>query len=275
MVSKSPSELHPIDQAISFWVSRKQLYHEFFYERKIISTFVSLGKLCVKDKIFLEEHSESFIDGLVVFSQGFSRKEIGKMDYGENLMKPMMDKIILFLTSDKFQKSILSLHITGQEKVPVMIPEIVISVHEMLLFLRREGSSVFSGKEVNKLKQGFILDKIEGWGLNGEFGEKIKMLESILYPSVFNPNGFLFFDFLMKSQDYEARGAIEDITYFFHQMKKDGFIHSGRDFFKTWFNKQYLDFPDIEKIHDQRSRVPLAREDRYFQAMDFIKSKKD
>jgi hypothetical protein len=264
---------HPIDHAIAFWVSRNSLYTEFFYRRKFVSHLVKVVKSCPFNMKFFEDQSESFIDGLVVFSEGYSRSIPSSIQYGEDLMKPMIEEVMGYLSSESFQKFVLSQHITGEERVPVMIPEILISVNELILFLRREKSIVLEIEDVNKLKQRFILDKIDGWGLRGEFGRTIKFLEHFVHPEIFNPNGFLIFSYLMESQKSYTRGAIEDISYFFHQLAKEGYIHAGRDKFRKWFNSHYLDFPDIEKIHNGRSRVPFGRSERYFQALEFIKSK--
>jgi hypothetical protein len=186
----------------------------------------------------------------------------------------MMDKIIAYLTSSKFQESILSLHITGQEKVPVKIPEIFITVNELLLFLRRERGIVITGKDVNKLKQDFVLDKIEGWDLNGKFGEDIKKLEPILYPTVFNPNGFLIFDRIMENQKINGRGVQADIIFFYHKLKEKGFIHAKVENFKLWFIKQYPNFPIIDRYHSLERIYPSnSRKQRLLEALDPFTSK--
>lgn len=265
---------HPIDHAIAFWVSKNTLYNEFFYQRKFVSHLVMLVKSCPFGMKFFEDQSESFIDGLVVFSKGFSRNIPSSIELGEGLMKPMMDKVIGYLSSESFQKFVLSQHITGEERVPVMIPDILISVNELILFLRREKSVVLEIEGVNKLKQRYILDKIDGWGLNGQFGEKIKKLESILYPNIFNPNGFLTFDLIFRDQKQSGKGVQSDIIYFYHRLIKDGLIHAKVEVFKTWFEKMYPDFPLIERFHSlDRIKATFERIDRYSSALNIIKSK--
>ncbi|MDG1276931.1 MAG: hypothetical protein P8O16_06580 [Algoriphagus sp.] len=266
--------LHPIDQAIAYWVSKNSLYKEFFYQRKFVSHLVNLVKLCPFGMKFFEDQSESFIDGLVVFSKGYSRNIPSSMQLGEDLMKPMMDKVIGYLSSESFQKFVLSQHISGDERVPVKIPEIFITVNELILFLRRENSIVFEIGGINKLKQDYVLDKIDGWGLNGEFGEKIKKLESILYPNIFNPNGFLTFDLIFRDQKQSGKGVQSDIVYFYHRLKNDGLIHAKVEVFKTWFERMYPEFPLIERFHSlDRIKGTFERKERYSSALNIIKSK--
>lgn len=268
-------EIHPLDKAVNFWIDRNHNYKKLLIEGRLVPPFIQIAKLCVRDKTFQEEHAEFYVDGWVLFSKGMFNGDFDLIAKAESLMKPMMDRIIKYLTSDLFKKHVLSQYVTGEEKLPIIIPEIFITVNELLLYSNKKREIFITPDQVDILKQGFVFDKMKGWGILDEFGNKLKLLEPFLYPEVFNPNGFLIFDYLMKSQDFIKRGAGEDIAYFFHQMTRDEFIHAGRDFFKKWVNKHYRPFRTIEKIHDERSRIPAKRKERYLEALAFIKSKKD
>lgn len=272
--SSLSEEEHPLDRAVNFWIERNVNYKKLLLEGMLVPPFIMIAKLCVRDIAFQEENAEDYIDGWVLFSRGISKGDSDLIDKAEGLMKPMIDKIINYLSSDSFKKYVLSLHVSGEEKVPIFIPEIFITVNELLLYSRRNKEIFVTADQVDSLKQNYLLDKIKGWGILDAFGEKIKGIEHFLHPRVFNPNGFLVFDFLMKSQDFKKRGAATDISYFFHQMKKDELIHAGRDYFKNWVNETYNPYNPIEKIHNQRSRITNNRKERYLEAMALIKSKK-
>lgn len=270
-----PEEEHPLDRAINFWIERNVNYKKLLLEGSLVPTFIMIAKLCVRDKAFQEEYAEDYVDGWVLFAKGVSRGDSDLIDKAEGLMKPMRDKIINYLASDSFRKYVLGLHVTGEEKLPISIPEIFITINELLLFLRREKSIVITKGQVDELKQKFVLDKITSWGLDGEFGKKMKELESFLYPDIFNPKGYLAFQYLMNGQKTKGWGIQSDIAYFYHKLKGEELVHAKKEKFNAWFAKAYPEFPTIDRLHDpDRISETNSRKERLAQALDFIGLKK-
>jgi hypothetical protein len=270
-----PEEEHPLDSAVNFWIRRNGNYKKLLVENRLVKSLISAAKLAIKDKAFLEEHSTSFVNGWILFSIGIKKNDLKLIDEAESLFKPMVDEIIKFMSSDAFRKYVLEQHVTGEEKIPVSIPEVFVSVRELLLFSRQKRSLIISKENVDELKKDFIDDKIESWGLNGEFGDKIKKLETILYPEIFNPMGYLAFQQLMKNQKTKGYGVQADISYFFHKLKGIELIHAKKEKFLSWLAKFYPDFSDIDRLHNlERIDESFSRKDRLAQALDFIGLKK-
>lgn len=273
--SKHLENVNPIDQAIRFWVERKSSLIAFFNNIRLVSPLIQIVKLSVKDRDFLEEHSEPFIDGLVIFAQGWNKNDIRKMELGEGLMKPMIDKVISYLSSQSFHKYNLEKHVTGQEKVPITVPEVFITIEALLLFLKRHKTLVITAKDVGELKKKFILDYMESLGINDDNYKRIKELDMILYSDIFSPGGFLMFNHIMSKQKLEGKGIFSDIAYFYHNLVMDKFIHAKIEKFKTWFEKLYPDFPMIERFHAlDRITTTHERKERYAAALNFLSSKK-
>lgn len=272
--SSSQEEFHPLDRGINFWIRRNPNYKKILIEGKLVPPFIKSAKLCISDKKFLEDQSEPFVDGWVIFCEGISKDDPRKVALGEQLFKPMLDRIITYLLSDNFKKYVLNQHISGEEKVPISIPEIFITVNELLLFSKRERLIIVTKENISKLKQNFVLDKIQSWGLDGEFGKKIKELEFILYPEIFYPEGYLVFQKIMDDQVTEGRGIHSDIAFFYHKLNQKGLIHAKEEKFKTWFERIYPSFPTLGKFHSlDRIKETNSRKERLSIALDSIKSR--
>lgn len=268
------NKIHPIEKAMKFWVDNNPKYQKFFTEGKLIPPIIKSAIHCVKDKAFLEDQSDSFIYGLVIFSKGLKNNDLKKMEKGEAHLKPMLDKIISYLSSERFKKFVLAQHVTGEERLPISVPEIFITVNELYLLSNRGNSIIITENDVNDLKQNFVSDKIRSWDLDGEFGEKMKNIESLVYPSIFNPPGFLIFNNIMKDQKKEGRGVQTDIVFFYHKLKEKGFIHAKVEKFKLWFESQYPLFPIIERFHSlERISEINSRKERLSKALHSITSK--
>lgn len=264
-----------LQSAIDSWTAQSPSLYKYFDNTRFARPYIELANHAIKSPIFWAAHAEDFIDGLVFLKFGFARDNKEYLEEAGKCLRPVKEAIIERLKSEAFQETLISRTVTGEERLPIEVPEIYITVKELLLLNKRLNWFILEDNDVSKLKQELLKDKIESWGLTEDSNDDFLPMLKIYHPGIFNLNGYLVFDYLMKNQKRSGRGVVTDINYFYLRMVTDRFIHAKEEEFKKWFGKEYPDFPVLDRFHKmERIKAASQRIDRYKSALAYIKSNK-
>lgn len=180
-----------LQSAIDSWISQAPSLSKYFNNNRFAKPFIELAKHAIESPEFWAEHAEDFIDGLVFLKFGFAKSNDDYLENAEKCLRPVKDKIIKRLKSKSFQKTLISRNVTGEERLPIRVPEIYITVKELLALNERLKGFILTDDDISKLKQQLLKDKLDSWGLNDENNESFNLPLKLYYPNIFNPNGFL------------------------------------------------------------------------------------
>jgi hypothetical protein len=96
------------------------------------------------------------------------------------------------------------------------------------------------------------------------------------FPEIFAPNGYRFFDSLVKNKVKKGHGFQAEVGHFFRLLEYDSFAKKGDTRFTDWFAREYPDFPELGRMRllkEFEGPSHEARERRYYDMKDQLKLK--